>query len=80
MGEKDHDIKRLFEPRGVAVIGASHDESKLGYRIVRNILSGGYAGKVYPINPRGGAILGVPVWKTIEEVEDVPDIVSVIII
>ena len=58
MRDKVPDIKYLFEPRSVAVIGASQDNSKLGYHVTENIVSGGYRGKVYPINPRGGEICG----------------------
>jgi BioD-like phosphotransacetylase family protein len=39
------------------VIGASQEPSKIGYKIVSNILSGGYRGKGYPVNPRGSEIL-----------------------
>ena len=52
------EIKHLFEPRTIAVIGASHDPSKIGYKILDNILSGGYSGRVFPVNPRGGELLG----------------------
>lgn len=62
------DLKYLFEPRGVAVIGASHNPGKIGYRIVDNILAGGYRGKIYPINPRGGKIAGVDVCTSIHGV------------
>ena len=42
------DIKYLFEPRGVAIIGASRDKSKIGYKFVENITASGYKGKIYP--------------------------------
>jgi len=54
----DTNIRSLFEPRSVAVIGASQDKTKIGYRIVENIVAGGYRGQIYPINPKGGEILG----------------------
>ena len=75
MSEKEPpDICYLFEPRTIAVIGASHNKNKIGYKITENIIQGGYTGKVYPINPKGGEILGVPVYKTVGEVEDEIDI------
>jgi acyl-CoA synthetase (NDP forming) len=55
---QETDIRSLFEPRSVAVIGASQDKAKIGYRIVGNIIAGGYAGQIYPVNPKGGEILG----------------------
>ncbi len=49
-------IKRLFEPQSVAIIGASKDPKKIGYTVVANILSSGFKGKIYPVNPSGGEI------------------------
>jgi len=68
------DIKRLFEPRSVAVIGASSHKDKIGYKIVENILAGGYASKLYPINPRGGEVLGLRVYKSVDEVDGEIDV------
>ena len=79
MKDKMPDIKDLFEPRAVAVIGASQDNSKLGYHVTENIVSGGYRGKVYPINPRGGEICGQRVYKSIEDVDDEIDLASIVV-
>ncbi len=73
MRSKDPSMRYLFQPRGVAVVGASHNETKIGYRLVQNIVAGRYTGVLYPVNPRGGEILGVPVYKSIEEVDGVLD-------
>jgi len=54
----DTNIRSLFEPRSVAIIGASLDKTKIGYRIVENIVAGGYRGQIHPINPKGGEVLG----------------------
>ncbi len=78
MGTKT-EIQLLFEPRSVAVIGASHDRTKIGYRIVENILAGGYAGRVYPINPRGGEILGHNVLVDLAAVEGEVDLAVIAI-
>ncbi len=69
------DIRRLFRPEAVAIIGASHSESKIGYKILSNIVTGGYKGRIYPVNPKGGEILGIPVVKSMDEVEDGVDLV-----
>ena len=61
------EMKRLFEPRSLAVIGASHNPEKIGHKILRNILSSGYEGRVYPVNPKGGEILGLKVYRNLEE-------------
>jgi acetyl coenzyme A synthetase (ADP forming)-like protein len=77
MRTNEPDIKYLFEPRSVAVIGASHDQKKIGYKILDNILSGGYRGKVFPVNPKGGEILGLRGYKGVNEIEDGIDVACV---
>jgi len=72
-------IKYLFEPRSVAVIGASQDTKKIGYRVVDNILKSGYRGKVYPINTAGSGVLGLKAYKDVQEIEDEIDIVCTVI-
>jgi acetyltransferase len=79
MGDPDLHIRDLFEPKTLAVIGAAQDENKIGYKILKNILSGGYRGKVYPINPRGGEILGLRAYRSIEEVNEPVDVASIVI-
>ncbi|MEA1871574.1 MAG: CoA-binding protein, partial [Candidatus Bipolaricaulota bacterium] len=56
------DIEYLFEPRSVAVIGASQNKAKIGYRIVENIVSRGYQGEIYPVNPKGAEVLGKKIY------------------
>jgi acetyltransferase len=70
-------IKHLFEPRSVAVIGASSTPNKIGYTIVRNIIQSGYTGKVYPINPKGGEVLGLPIYQSMADIDDEIDLVTI---
>lgn len=60
----------FFNPSGVAVIGASADPRKLSHGVLRNCLSYGFAGAVYPVNPRTQEILGLPCYPDIEAVPD----------
>ncbi len=73
------DIKYLFEPRSVAVIGASHNRQKIGYRILENIISGDYTGSIYPINPKGGEILGLKVYESLDDVNGRIDVAVIAI-
>ena len=50
--EKAMDLKRLFHPRSVALIGASTEQNKLSGRPFRFFREYGYAGNVYPVNPK----------------------------
>ena len=79
MTVKNEKIKYLFEPSSVAIIGASQDENKIGYKIVRNITNGGFKGKIFPVNPRGGELLGNKIYTRIEDIESQIDIASIVV-
>ncbi len=63
------DIRYLFEPRSVAVIGVSNNPGKIGYKILDNIISGGFQGDVHGINPKGGVVMGNEMKKSILDIE-----------
>jgi acetyltransferase len=71
----------FFEPKGVAVIGASRDPGKLSYGVVRNLVDPerGYRGPVYPVNPKAQEILGRPCYADISLVPDPVDLAVLII-
>ncbi len=73
------DIKLLFEPRSVAVIGVSQEPGKIGYKILENMIEVGYQGQIYPINPRGGQALGLDILKRIEDIEGEVDVAVIAI-
>lgn len=72
-------MKRIFSPTGIAVIGASSDPSKLGYSTVKNIIDGGYKGKIFPINPKAEEILGLKCYPHVKEIPDQVDVAVVVI-
>lgn len=69
-----HAMNRLMNPRSVAVIGASDAEGKIGNSVMKNLINGGYAGDIYPINPKADEILG---RKAYASVGDIPGDVDV---
>ena len=71
------DLNKMFKPEPVAVIGASNTPGKVGYIIVDNLINDGFKGEIYPINPKGGEILGK---KAYANIEDVPGKVDLAII
>lgn len=73
------EIKKIFEPRSIAVIGASHSPEKVGYKILENIITGGYKGKVFPVNPAGGEILEKKVFTNVNEIKEEVDMALVAI-
>lgn len=72
-------MKRIFTPAGIAVIGASGDPSKLGYSTVKNIIDGGYKGKIYPINPKAEEILGLKCYRSVKEIPGQVDAAVIVI-
>ena len=48
-------LEAVFAPSSVAVVGASPDPSRLGHRVLKNILTNGYGGRVFPIHPSAPA-------------------------
>lgn len=62
---RDRNLTHFFEPKSVTIIGASSTPGKAGHEVIRNILANGYTGELYLVNPKGGEILGIPVYSSI---------------
>jgi acyl-CoA synthetase (NDP forming) len=62
------DLKALFEPQSIAVIGASRKEGAIGYMVVKGLIDSKFAGKIYPVNPNADEILGLKCYKTATEI------------
>ncbi|MDT7727685.1 MAG: hypothetical protein QOI21_4261 [Actinomycetota bacterium] len=61
-------MNRMMYPDAVAVIGASSEDGKIGNSVMKNLINGGYAGEIYPINPKADEILGKKAYKSIADV------------
>jgi acetyl coenzyme A synthetase (ADP forming)-like protein len=70
-------LNYLFNPQSVAVIGASREPKKVGYAVVNNLVSFGYKGDIYPINPSAGDILGKKAFPSVSAVGREIDLVVV---
>ena len=53
-------LDKFFSPRSIAIIGASDTPGRVGYAVIRNLVSGGYKGKIYPVNSGQKRINGMP--------------------
>ncbi len=69
-----HPLDPILLPRSVAVIGASTDPRKRGFQVLRALRESGYRGRVLPVNPKGGEILGLPVHASVDALPEVPDL------
>ncbi len=70
-------LREIFEARSVAVIGASRDSLKAGHQVVRTLLSVGYQGKIYPVNPNETEILGLQCYRSITAIPEPLDLIVV---
>jgi acetyl coenzyme A synthetase (ADP forming)-like protein len=61
-------MNRIMKPDSVAVIGASPEAGKIGNSVMKNLINGGYQGKIYPIHPKADEILGVKAFKSVKDV------------
>ena len=75
---KDH-FRRFFEPRSVAVIGASSTPHKPGNDVIKNILANGYTGEIFLVNPKGGEIFGIKVFRSIQDLPEGIDLAIIIL-
>lgn len=60
--------ENTLSPKSIAIVGVSQDKDKIGNVILRNLITGGYNGKIFPINPK---------YKEVEGKECFPDILSI---
>lgn len=70
-------LREIFEARSVAVVGASKDPFKAGHQVVRTLLTVGYIGKIYPVNPSENEILGLPCFSSIAEIKEPLDLIVI---
>lgn len=61
-------IRSLFEPDAIAVIGASTNPAKLGYRMIAKLREFGFTGQLYPIHPTATSIAEVPAFKSLDDI------------
>lgn len=72
-------ISRLLQPRSVAVIGASADPSKTAGRPVAYLQKHGFAGAIYPVNPKADRIGDLPCYPDVASLPEVPDVAIVLL-
>ena len=65
---------KLISPDSIAVVGASSHPNKIGYVVLENLKNNGYGGRIYPVNPKGGQILGFKVYPSINDVPEEVDL------
>jgi len=67
-------MNRIMRPDAVAVIGASAEDGKIGNSVMKNLINGGYTGKIYPIHPKAEEIMGRKAFKSVKDVPGEVDV------
>jgi predicted CoA-binding protein len=70
-------ISSFINKRVWAIVGASQDRTKFGYRIFQNLQQAGYI--VYPVNPKGGELLGARIYPSLADLPRPPEVVDTVV-
>jgi len=70
-------LDRIFNPKSVAIIGASDEEGTVGYALMRNLIDLRFEGKIYPVNIRKSEILGFKAYRSVDQISDRVDLAVV---
>jgi acetate---CoA ligase (ADP-forming) len=72
-------LDKLFNPKSIAIIGASRHSEKIGYQILNNLITGGYKGKIYPVNPEASEIMSLKAYAKVTDIPDAVDLALVVV-
>jgi acetyl coenzyme A synthetase (ADP forming)-like protein len=67
-------MKKIMQPKAVAVIGASNEEGKIGNSVMKNLINGGYKGKILPVHPKADEIMGHKAYKSVKDIPGEVDV------
>ena len=70
-------LDKMFNPQSVAVIGAGAEPDKVGHAIMDSVVTGGFPGRIYPIHTRHSEILGLKVYRDLDDLPEAPDLAVV---
>jgi acetyl coenzyme A synthetase (ADP forming)-like protein len=79
VAERDHvavraSLEPFFQPRSVAIVGASKRRGSIGGELFRNVLTGDFTGSVYPVNRKGDSVAGVHGYAAVGEIAEAVDL------
>jgi acetyl coenzyme A synthetase (ADP forming)-like protein len=72
-------LESFFNPKSIAIVGASRQKGKVGYEILANIIEAGYEGEIFPVNQMADAIEGLKCYPDLQSIGKTPDLVVIII-
>jgi len=72
-------LDSFFNPKSVAIVGASRQKGKVGYEILTNMIKAGYKGKIFPVNPKADTVEGLKCYPDLKSIGEIPDLVIIIV-
>ncbi len=69
-----HKLNNIFNPGRIALIGVNTNPNSVGGKVLINLVSGGYRGVVYPVNPDNEAVMGIPCYPGVTSLPKIPDL------
>ena len=70
-------LDQLFEPKSIALVGASGKEGKIGFFYLKNLVQ--YSGEIYPVNPSGGEMLGLQAYTCVSAINKPVDLAVIVV-
>jgi acyl-CoA synthetase (NDP forming) len=77
MSENQHFMDLFFNPKSVAIVGASRNQHTANYWLVANLVNLNYPGKIYPVNPNATEIMGLKCYSNVRDIEGEVDIAAI---
>jgi acetyltransferase len=72
-------LEAIFAPQSVAIVGASPDPSKLGHRVLKNVVENGYQGRIIPVHPTAAQVLGLPAAPSVAAIRGPVDLAVLVV-
>ena len=73
------ELENFFNPKSIAVVGASQKKGKVGHDLLVSLISAGYAGQIYPVNPNAQTIEKLKCYPDLKSISKVPDLVIIVV-
>ena len=73
------ELRPIFHPQSLAVVGVSKDETKFGSRFLQALLEFGFKGNIYPVHPEATEILGLKTYPSVREVPEPVDLAAIMV-
>jgi len=72
--DKDHFLKKFFEPESIAIVGASNNPSRINYNLTANLVQLGFQGRIYPVHPKEKEVLELKVYPSVKHIPETVDL------